>query len=96
MFLVPLVGWYGFSFLFPSQVRVTTPMVFAFQLPPPEVPLWLLVVPYGAWWALGVAAHPYSRVRDVRAMVGYALAYFGVWLLVTRVLFAPGPLESLR
>jgi len=96
LFLLVLTAWYGFYFIFPPHAQSTMPMAFTYKLPPPEIPLWVLIVPYGVWWAIGMAANQYNRVRNWTAMVGYVSVFFGAWLLTTRVLFAPGPLEALR
>ena len=96
LFLLVLTGWYGFYFIFPPHAQATMPMAFTYRLPPPAVPLWVLIVPYGVWWATGMAANQYNRVRNWAAAIGYASVFFGAWLLTTRALFAPGSLEALR
>ena len=96
LFLLVLTAWYGFYFVFPPHAQATMPMAFAYKLPPPEIPLSILIVPYGVWWAIGMAASQYNRVRNWTAAVGYASVFFGAWLLATHVFFAPGPLEALR
>jgi hypothetical protein len=96
LFPLVLAGWYGFYFIFPPQAQATMPLAFTLSLPPPDIPLWVLIVPYGLWWAIGIAANPYNLVRNWTVAVGYASVFFGAWLLMTRVLFAPGPLEALR
>ena len=96
LFLLMLAGWYGFYFILPPQVQAPFPMTFAYKLPPPEIPVWLLVGPYGVWWAIGMAANQYDRKRGCASGIRYGLAFLAMWLLATRVLFAPGPLEALR
>ena len=96
LFLLALASWYGFYVVFPPKAQATFPMTLAYKLPPPEVPMWLLVGPYGIWWAIGMAANQYSRTHKRTATTVYAAVFFGTWLLVTHVLFAPGPLESVR
>jgi hypothetical protein len=96
LFLLVLTAWHGFFFVFPPHAQGTMPRVLAYKLPAPEIPLWVLIVPYGVWWAIGMAANQYNRARNWTATAGYASAFFAVWLLTTRVLFAPGPLEALR
>jgi hypothetical protein len=56
----------------------------------------LLAAAYGLWWAAGVSANPYIRPRGWRAFVLYLAGFLGLWLLLTSVLFDPGPLEYLK
>jgi hypothetical protein len=92
VFPLVMACWYAYYFTFP-------PVGFASSLvspPLPETSLLWMVLPYGLWWALGVSAHPYNRRQGWEVVVGYALSYFTAWFLVSRLLFAPGPLEALR
>lgn len=57
-------------------------------------PLFLAAV-YGVCWAGGVAAQPYSRRRGWWVFGFGAGLYVACWLLLTRVLFSGGPLETL-
>lgn len=96
LLLLTLIGWYGFHFAFPQHGRSAPPMSFTYRLPIPEVPVWLLAAVYGAYWALGIAIHPYNRLRGSGPVLGYALIFACAWLLLALLLFAPGPLEVLR
>ena len=62
---------------------------------PTQPPLLLLAVPYGLWWASGVAVNPYLGTRGWKVFLVHSAAFLGAWLLLTRVVFAAGPLESL-
>jgi hypothetical protein len=93
--LLALITWYGVRFIVGEPAQ-TVLGFFTYTPPVSEVALWVLIVPYGVWWAFGVAANPYNRARHCTAAMGYALVFFAAWLLTTHVLFAPGLLEALR
>lgn len=93
--LVLLAGWYGYFALRPPQARAPFPMKFTYPLPPAELPAMLLDGLYGVWWAAGMAANPYNRVRGMRAFLHFTALYVVGWVIVTRVLFPVGALEAL-
>jgi len=96
LFPLALVAWYSYYFVFPPVDPWEMYLVGPMPTPPPEVPLWFPVVPYAAWWALGIAANPHNRVRNWTAALFYLSVFFAAWLLVAYALFAPGALEELR
>jgi hypothetical protein len=55
----------------------------------------MLAVPYGVWWAAGVAANPYLRRRGVGVFVGYTALFYVAWFIVARFAFPPGGLWGL-
>ncbi len=95
LYVVMLVAWYGYYLLNPPQAQATFPMKFTYALPTPDPAVVLMVGVYGAWWAAGMAANPYNRVRGFRAFVGFALLYGGSWAIIARVLFPAGALDAL-
>lgn len=94
LFIVMLAAWYGYYVLNPPQAQATFPVTFTYTLPTPGPPAMLLAGAYGAWWAAGVAANPYNRVRTLRAFFGFALLYAGSWAIMAWVLFPAGVLDS--
>lgn len=96
LFLLALAGWYSFYVVFLPKAQTMFGMTSTYKLPLPEVPMWLLIGSYGIWWAVGMAANQYRRTHKRIAVIGYAAVFLGAWLLVTRVLFAPGPLGTVR
>ena len=95
LYLVMLAAWYGYYVLNPPQAQGPFPMTFTYTLAPPELPAKLLPGVYGAWWAAGMAANPYNRLRTLRAYLGFALLYAGSWAIMAWVLFPAGPLDAL-
>jgi hypothetical protein len=96
LLLLALLGWNGFHFAFPPEARAKLPMACWSLRFPPDVPVWPLVGAYGIWWAIGITANLYNRSRHWTAAIGYAAAFFGLWLVTAGVLFAPGSLEVLK
>jgi len=89
--LAPLGAWYGYYAVNPEMHWSG----FGIALPPPSVDADLLAGVYGLWWAAGLAKNPYDRARGVRGFLMYGGLYAACWLLLTRVLFPVGPLETL-
>ncbi len=94
LYLVMLAAWYGYYVLNPPQAQATIPVTFTYTLPTPGPPGMMLAGAYGAWWAAGMAANPYNRVRTLRAFFGFALLYAGSWAIMAWVLFPAGALGS--
>ena len=94
LYLVMLAAWYGYYALNPPQAQATFPVTFTYTLPTPSPPVMMLAGAYGAWWAAGMAANPYNRVRTLRAFFGFALLYAGSWAILAWVLFPAGALGS--
>ena len=94
LYIVMLAPWYGYYVLNPPQAQATLPVTFTYTLPTPGPPMMLLAAAYGAWWAAGMAANPYNRVRTLRAFFGFALLYAGSWAIMAWVLFPAGALDS--
>jgi len=67
-----------------------------FLLRPIGLP-WLAIWPvlYGVWWAKGVAGNPYLRRRGGKVFLNHALTYIVAWLVLAKILFAPGALRGL-
>ena len=94
LFIVMLAAWYGYYVLNPPQAKAPFPTALFVTLPTPDPPAMLLAGAYGAWWAAGVAANPYNRVRTLGAFLGFALLYAGSWAIMAWVLFPAGALDS--
>ncbi len=94
LFIVMLAAWRCYCILNPMQVQVSFPFTFTLPVPRSTPPAMLFAGAYGAWWAVGMAANPYNRVRTVRAFFGFALLYAGSWAILAWVLFPAGPLDS--
>lgn len=95
LYLVVLVGWYGYYGFLPPEAQSPWPFKFTYKLAPPELPAILLAGVYGMWWAAGMALNPYNRIRGIRAFLGFVLLYAGMWVTITRLLFPVGVLEKL-
>jgi hypothetical protein len=50
---------------------------------------------YGIWWAIGISANPFNHKRGCRVFVQYALLFFTVWLVCSRVVLNRSPLGDL-
>ena len=95
LYLLVLVGWYGYYGIHPPEVQAQFPMKFTYKLAPPELPVLLLAGVYGVWWAAGMASNPYNRIRGVRAFLGFGLLFAGVWVSLTWLLFPVGALGEI-
>ncbi|NOX58998.1 MAG: hypothetical protein GXP29_09100 [Planctomycetes bacterium] len=94
LFPYTLLCWYGFHFVFRSRAPVSFPG-FPFTDWYQSFPLWLVVGPFGVWWAIGMAANQFDRDRGCASILAHGLAFFGSWLLIRDFLFAPGALDAL-
>ncbi len=61
----------------------------------PRIPVTLVLIFYGTWWAIGVSANPFNRRRGCAEAVRYGLAYFAVWIVISRLIVSVGPLSAL-
>ncbi len=95
LYIAMLAGWYGYYGVNPPQAQAMIPVTFTYTLPTPNPPIMLLAAAFGIWWAAGMAANPYNRVRTLRAFFGFALLYAGSWAIMAWVLFPAGPLDAL-
>ena len=95
-FLLASAGWYTLYELLGRRLLLAAPPALRPALQVSDVPMILLIGGYGIWRALGMAANPYRRAYKRTTLFAYAAAFFASWLLVARVLFAPGPLEAVR
>jgi hypothetical protein len=93
LYLVIVAAWYGYYYVNPPQSQEA--ITFTYALPMPGPPTMLLASAYGAWWAAGMAANPYNRVRTPIAFFGFTLLYVGSWAIMTWVLFPAGALDAL-
>jgi len=94
--LLPTVGgWYVYWMWNPPLVQVSSRVTFAFAGSTPDIPSVLVATVYGVWWAAGMAANAYNRVRGIGAFVRYVLLYAAAWTLVTQVLFRAGAAGAL-
>lgn len=84
LFLITLGILFGFDCITRQQPTPGTTM-----------PLWPIIVPYGTWWAIGIASNQYNRTRNWAVTVGFASIFLGTWFLTTHFLFSPGALETL-
>jgi len=105
---IPMVAYYlVFLFFVPLALlpvqRVSVSVEVILDNPPPDIPVWLLALAYGLWWALGLAANPYSRTR-AQPMWGLyvvsigtliVLAFIAAWFVLAWLLFPAGPLGDL-
>lgn len=95
LYLLVFAASYGYYYLNPEQVQMTWPWAFTYPLWP-RTPLGIhLGGAYGIWWAAGIAANPYNRVRGIRAFVQYGVLYAAAWAVITQVLLPLGPLNAL-
>jgi hypothetical protein len=62
---------------------------------PPRLPVGVLAVAYGVWWAIGVSVNPYFRVRGFGVFLVHAALFVLSWLVLTAVLFPAGAFGSL-
>ncbi|HNO78535.1 MAG TPA: hypothetical protein PKN33_10790 [Phycisphaerae bacterium] len=87
LFARPYLGWQQ-----AQSARVTIPW---YNFPTEEMPVFVPVLTYGIWWAIGLAANQYNARRSCFAFLPYLWAYYGIWFLLTRLLFPVGSLETL-
>ena len=93
LYLVVLAPWCGYFALNPPPARALWTNITS-TLPTPSPLAMMLAGAYGAWWAAGMAANPYNRVRTLRAFLGFAVLYAGAWAIMAWILFPAGALSS--
>ena len=92
--ILVLTAWYGSVLSLvpwrPEPVYVTLQYI-SVPCPPLLLPAGL----YSIWWARGVCVNPYLRVRGLKVFLVNWFVFMTMWLVLTKLLLAPGPLVDL-
>jgi hypothetical protein len=96
LILTSLLTWVAWLLAETGVIHANVGPWSRFVLRPVNLP-WLAIwaVLYGVWWAKGVAGNPYLRRRGGTVFLAHALTYIVAWLVLTKLLFAPGALRGL-